>query len=273
MSLTLTSVRQAAATAVAPTAGTHSRRGEGCADTRAGSRRRARRRAPPDRWRARRCRCGRRREAAAASGTPSTTPRRERLRRCAGRPAWPSPRIRFRRRRCRAEDEHARHRSRWRACSTLHYLASSASSSESAFSASASSISASASAVWASAIASSSALTSSTDLLRNRALRLFRLDRSLRRRCRGDRRGLLRRTCLARAVGLGRHRLLPHQLDDGHRGVVALTCLHLDDAGVAAGAVGDRTVRSRRTGCARHPCRGSSSSPHAGCAACPSWRG
>src|SRR6186997_2635893 len=43
--------------------------------------------------------------------------------------------------------------------------------------------------------------------LRNRALRLFRLDCSLRRRCRDDRRGLLRRTCLARAVGLGRHRL------------------------------------------------------------------
>ena len=87
----------------------------------------------------------------------------------------------------------------------------------------ASSISASASAVWASAIASSSALTSSTDLLRNRAFRLFRLDRSLRRRCRrATGRGLLRRTCLARAVGLGSHRLLPHQLDDGHRGVVAL---------------------------------------------------
>src|SRR4249920_193567 len=47
--------------------------------------------------------------------------------------------------------------------------------------------------------------------------RLVNLNRS-----RLGRRRLLRRTCLTRTIGLRRHRLLPHQLDDGHRGVVAL---------------------------------------------------
>src|SRR3954469_25869035 len=59
-------------------------------------------------------------------------------------------------------------------------------------------------------------------LLRNRAFSRFRLYRSLRRRSGSDGRGLLGCACLACAVGLRRHRLLPHQLDDGHRGVVAL---------------------------------------------------
>ena len=50
---------------------------------------------------------------------------------------------------------------------------------------------------------------------------------------------LLRSLHPTRPVGLRRHRLLPHQLDHGHRGVVALARLDLDDAGVAAVAVGE----------------------------------
>src|SRR5262249_28154704 len=71
------------------------------------------------------------------------------------------------------------------------------------------------------------------DGLRNVSRRV--LDHGLlsSRSCLG-RRGLLRRSRAPGAVGLRRHRLLPHQLDDGHRGVVALARLHLDDAGVAA---------------------------------------
>src|SRR5690348_11598633 len=40
------------------------------------------------------------------------------------------------------------------------------------------------------------------------------------------------RAAPAGAVGLRGHRLLPHQLDDRHRSVVALAVLDLDDAGV-----------------------------------------
>src|SRR6478752_2740157 len=49
---------------------------------------------------------------------------------------------------------------------------------------------------------------------------LLRLDRCLRGRRSRNRCGLLGRR-LARPVGLRRHRLLPNQFDDGHRGVVA----------------------------------------------------
>src|SRR5882757_5597070 len=66
----------------------------------------------------------------------------------------------------------------------------------------------------------------------------FRLDGGLRRRRGGYRLlGLLRR--LAGPIGFRRHRLLPNQFDDGHRCIVALACLHLDDAGVAALTVGE----------------------------------
>src|SRR6201998_1307127 len=56
----------------------------------------------------------------------------------------------------------------------------------------------------------------------------------------GHRRGrLLRRFHPTRPIGLRRHSLLSHQLDHGHRSVVALARLDLDAAGVAAAAVGE----------------------------------
>src|SRR6516164_1154585 len=54
------------------------------------------------------------------------------------------------------------------------------------------------------------------------------------RRCRNRRGRLLRSLHPTRPIGLRRHRLLPHQFDDGHRRVVALARLDLDDPGVAA---------------------------------------
>ena len=84
-------------------------------DTRAAAHPPAHRHGRPDRWRARRRRCGRPPAAAPGCETPSTARRRAHRPRCAARPAPPSPRTRFRRRRCRAEDEQARHRCRWRA--------------------------------------------------------------------------------------------------------------------------------------------------------------
>src|SRR6516165_2371621 len=49
------------------------------------------------------------------------------------------------------------------------------------------------------------------------------------RRCRNRRGRLLRSLHPTRPIGLRRHRLLPHQFDDGHRSVVALARLDLDD--------------------------------------------
>ena len=93
------------------------RRREGYVGRRGRAHPQERRRARPGPWRARRYRCVRPPAPAPGRGTPSTAPRRARRPRCVARPARPSPRIPFRRRRCRAEDEQARHRSRWRACS------------------------------------------------------------------------------------------------------------------------------------------------------------
>src|SRR5271165_7249650 len=48
-----------------------------------------------------------------------------------------------------------------------------------------------------------------------------------------------RRAYPTRTIGFRRDRLLLHQLDHRHRGVIAFACLDFDDAGIAAVAVGE----------------------------------